>query len=52
MSEKITPATKKVAKADGLKQGTANTTLTTPSQEKATDGKFYGGQKNPPSIFK
>ena len=36
MGEKLTPAVKKVGRADGVKQGSANTTLTTPNIK--TDG--------------
>ena len=50
--EKITPATKKVARADGLKQGSANRTTTTPSQEDAMKGRFTGKPQTYGSIFK
>lgn len=53
MGEKITPATKKVARADGVKQGTANKTLTTPSQADAMTGKHFGiGKGSGDSLFK
>lgn len=42
MAEKITPPVKKVDRADGFKQPTANTTLTTPVP---TFGRYYGSGK-------
>jgi len=44
MSEKLCPPTKKVARADGLKRGTANTTTTTPSM-KEDGGQAWGKGK-------
>ncbi len=53
MSDKISPPTKKVARADGLKSGTANRTLTTPSQDSAANGRYFGqGKGSKDSIFK
>ena len=46
--EKIVPPIKKVPKADGIKQGSANTTLTTPND---TEGKFWSKGNQTGSIF-
>lgn len=39
MAEKITPPIRKVNRADGFKQPSANTTLTTPN---SSFGRYYG----------
>lgn len=42
MADKISPASKPVAKSDGLKMGSANETTTTPNP---TFGRYWGDGK-------
>ena len=49
MSEKIVPPIKAVPKADGVKQGSSHTTITTPNQ--AADGKFWSKGSETGSLF-
>jgi hypothetical protein len=48
--DKVSPPTKKIPRGDGVKQGSANKTLTTPNQN--TDGKYVGGGATGKSIFR
>lgn len=50
MAEAVTPPTKKIPRGDGVKQGSANKTLTTPTQN--TDGRYWGDGKVDKSLFK
>jgi hypothetical protein len=50
MAEKIVPPIKSVPKADGVKQGSANTTLTTPNDVANKIGWSKGTETG--SIFK
>ena len=43
MAEKITPPTRKIPRADGLKMPSANSTLTTPNP---TFGRYTGSGKS------
>jgi hypothetical protein len=55
MSEKLTPPSKTVARKDGIKMGSSDTTLTTPNP---TFGRYFGGNqsgastKEPGSLFR
>lgn len=42
MAEKLVPATKPVPRADGMKNGSANKTTTTPNH---TDAKYWNREK-------
>ena len=48
MSEKITPATKKVGKSDGIPDGPQHSTITTP---KALQMRLWGDKKAKGSMF-
>ena len=48
MSEKVVPPIKKVPKGDGVKQGSANTTLTTPND---ISGKMWSSASETGSMF-
>ena len=47
--EKLIPPIKKVPKGDGVKQGSANTTLTTPNE--ASSGKVWSSGSEGGSLF-
>lgn len=42
MAEKLTPPSKPVARKDGIKMGSSNSTLTTPNP---TFGRYFGSDK-------
>ena len=47
--EKVTPHSKPVPGAGGLKEGSSNTVLTTPNSNQA--GRYWGGKKKNSSIM-
>ena len=51
MADKINPATKPVGKSDGIKQGSANSTLTTPNFDSKNGNKNWSDSKETSKIF-
>lgn len=51
MAEKISPATKPVGKADGIKQGGSNSTLTTPNFDAKNGNKNFSSGSETGKIF-
>jgi len=49
--DKINPATKPVGKADGIKQGSANSTITTPNFDSKNGNKNFASGNETGKIF-
>ena len=49
--DRINPPTKPVGKSDGIKQGSANSTLTTPNFDAKNGNKNWAGGKEGGKIF-